>query len=72
MYQHGEANNIELKHGWQTESLDLANRTTPIFKPSIEKAPTLELKPLPPHLEYVFLGDYNTLPVIVSTTLDVT
>ncbi|XP_017625126.1 uncharacterized protein LOC108468780 [Gossypium arboreum] len=67
-----EANNLELKHGWQIESLDLANRTTPNFKPSIEEAPTLELKPLPHHLKYVFLGDHNTLPVIVSATLDVT
>ncbi len=65
-----EANNLELKHGWQIESLDLANRTTLIFKLSIEEAPTLELKPLPPHLKYVFLGDHNTLLVIVFTTLD--
>ncbi|XP_012480844.1 uncharacterized protein LOC105795727 [Gossypium raimondii] len=67
-----EANNIELRHGWQIESLDLANRTTPIFKPSIDEAPTLELKPLPTNLKYVFLSNKNTLPVIVSTTLDVT
>ncbi|XP_016747388.1 uncharacterized protein [Gossypium hirsutum] len=53
------------------ESLDLASRTTPIFKPSIEEAPALELKPLPPHIKYVFLGDHNTLPVIVFATLDV-
>ncbi|XP_012435485.1 uncharacterized protein LOC105762123 [Gossypium raimondii] len=39
-----EANKLELKHGWQIEPLDLANRTTPIFKPSIKKAPTIELK----------------------------
>ncbi|XP_016752758.1 uncharacterized protein [Gossypium hirsutum] len=46
-----EANNIELKHGRQIESLDLANRTAPIFKPSINEAPTVELKPLPTHLK---------------------
>ena len=67
-----EANNIKLRHGWQIESLDLANRTTPLFTPSIDEAPTLELKPLPPYLKYVLLGDHNALPVIVSTTLDVT
>ncbi|XP_017621338.1 uncharacterized protein LOC108465521 [Gossypium arboreum] len=67
-----EANNLEPKHGWKIESLDLANRTTPIFKSSIEEAHTLELKPLPHHLKYVFLGDGNTLLVIVSATLDVT
>ncbi|CAN6557480.1 unnamed protein product [Malus baccata var. baccata] len=29
----------------------------------------LELKPLPDHLKYVFLGDNETLPVIVSSSL---
>ncbi|XP_052489783.1 uncharacterized protein LOC128042478 [Gossypium raimondii] len=67
-----EANNIELRHGWQSKSLDLANRTALIFNPSIGDAPTLELKPLPTHLKYVFLGDNNTLLVIVSAALDVT
>nr|XP_009791098.1 PREDICTED: uncharacterized protein LOC104238442 [Nicotiana sylvestris] len=38
-------------------------------KPSIEEAPKLELKPLPPHLQYSYLGDSDTLPVIVSSDL---
>ena len=33
------------------------------------QAPILELKPLPSHLKYVFLGDQETLPVIVSSSL---
>ncbi|CAN6585777.1 unnamed protein product [Malus baccata var. baccata] len=37
--------------------------------PSIVQAPILELKPLPDHLKYVFLGDDETLPVIVSSSL---
>ncbi|CAL8996903.1 unnamed protein product [Prunus brigantina] len=36
---------------------------------SLIQAPTLELKPLPNHLKYVFLGDKETLPVIVSLSL---
>ncbi|KAM2855560.1 hypothetical protein PS2_000017 [Malus domestica] len=32
-------------------------------------APVLELKPLPDHLKYVFLGDEETFPVIVSSSL---
>ncbi|KAM5550593.1 hypothetical protein ABKV19_027109, partial [Rosa sericea] len=32
-------------------------------------APTLELKPLPGHLKYVYLGDKETLPVIISSSL---
>ncbi|KAM2112316.1 hypothetical protein ACFX1R_014849 [Malus domestica] len=37
--------------------------------PSVIQPPTLELKPLPSHLKYVFLGDDETLPVIISSTL---
>ena len=39
------------------------------LKPSIEEAPTLELKPLPEHLRYVFLGDASTFPVIIASDL---
>ncbi|CAN6685853.1 unnamed protein product [Malus baccata var. baccata] len=37
--------------------------------PSVVQAPTLELKPLPSHLKYVFLGEDDTLPVIISSSL---
>ena len=37
--------------------------------PSVVQAPVLELKPLPYYLKYVFLGDNETLPVIVSSAL---
>ncbi|CAN6687821.1 unnamed protein product [Malus baccata var. baccata] len=37
--------------------------------PSVIQAPVLELKPLWDHLKYVFLGDDETLPVIVSSSL---
>ncbi|KAI3748436.1 hypothetical protein L6452_11499 [Arctium lappa] len=37
--------------------------------PSVEQAPELELKTLPNHLKYVYLGDKETLPVIISSTL---
>ncbi|XP_075088297.1 uncharacterized protein LOC142170315 [Nicotiana tabacum] len=43
----------------------------PLPKPSIEEAPKLELKPLPPHLQYAYLGDSDTLPVIVSSDLSI-
>ncbi|XP_019246495.1 PREDICTED: uncharacterized protein LOC109226151, partial [Nicotiana attenuata] len=42
-------------------------------KPSVEEAPKLELKPLPPspppHLQYAYLGGPDTLPVIISSDL---
>ncbi|XP_075096304.1 uncharacterized protein LOC142174413 [Nicotiana tabacum] len=51
-------------------SLDLENRATPPAKPSIIEPPQLELKPLPPHLRYKFLGSNDTLTVIVSSLLN--
>ncbi|CAN6567531.1 unnamed protein product [Malus baccata var. baccata] len=37
--------------------------------PSVVQPPTLELKPLPNHLKYIFLGEDEMLPVIISTSL---
>ncbi|XP_074305126.1 uncharacterized protein LOC141640131 [Silene latifolia] len=37
--------------------------------PSIFKAPIVEMKPLPSHLKYAFLGDEETLPEIISSKL---
>ncbi|KAK5785823.1 hypothetical protein PVK06_040442 [Gossypium arboreum] len=38
-------------------------------KPSFEEPPKLELKQLPNHLEYAFLGNNSTLPVIIASNL---
>ncbi|CAN6691821.1 unnamed protein product [Malus baccata var. baccata] len=43
--------------------------STNTLLPSVIQAPVLELKPLPDHLKYVFLGDEETLPVIVSSSV---
>nr|GEU59075.1 reverse transcriptase domain-containing protein [Tanacetum cinerariifolium] len=40
-------------------------------KSSVEELPEVELKELPPHQEYVFLGDNNKWPVIISKDLGV-
>ena len=50
--------------------LDMKNRESPPTKPSIEEVPKLELKALPPHLRYEFLGNGDTLPVIIASDLD--
>ena len=50
--------------------LDMKNRESPPAKPSIEEAPKLELKALPPHLRYEFLGYGDTLPIIIALDLD--
>ena len=48
----------------------MKNRESPPAKPSIKEAPKLELKALPPHLRYEFLGNGDTLPVIIASDLD--
>ncbi|XP_073125943.1 uncharacterized protein [Henckelia pumila] len=37
--------------------------------PSVLQAPKVELKSLPDHLKYIYLGDEETLPVIISKKL---
>ncbi|KAL4342605.1 hypothetical protein GQ457_08G031620 [Hibiscus cannabinus] len=39
------------------------------YKPSIEQPPKLELKQLPEQLKYAYLGNNETLPVIISSKL---
>ncbi|XP_022875831.1 uncharacterized protein LOC111394314 [Olea europaea var. sylvestris] len=51
---------------WQYESL--GDNPSPLV-PSVEKAPTLELKPLPSHLCYAYLGESTTLPVIIANDM---
>ena len=38
--------------------------------PSEEKPPKLELKPIPSHLKYAFLGVEETFPVIISSSIE--
>ncbi|XP_062118923.1 uncharacterized protein LOC133832623 [Humulus lupulus] len=51
------------------ESLELSSRSFTAPKPSVEEPPELELKALPSHLRYAYLGKYSTLPVIFSAEL---
>ncbi|XP_070046947.1 uncharacterized protein [Nicotiana tomentosiformis] len=57
------------KRELEFEPSHLEERKTPPTKPSIEEPPKLELKPLPPHLRYAFLGPNSILPVIISPGL---
>ncbi|KAK4708624.1 hypothetical protein R3W88_029549 [Solanum pinnatisectum] len=49
--------------------IDLKNQVSPPAKPSMEEPPKLELKVLPTHLRYAFLGENYTLPVIIAVDL---
>ncbi|GJW13992.1 reverse transcriptase domain-containing protein [Tanacetum coccineum] len=48
---------------------ELKNDETKMTKSSIEEPPELELKDLPPHLEYAFLEGTSKLPVIIAKDL---
>ncbi|XP_075106856.1 uncharacterized protein LOC142179867 [Nicotiana tabacum] len=50
------------------EELDRPVTLTPP-KSSIDEAPKVELKPLPAHLCYAYLGNSETFPVIISSSL---
>ncbi|PIN00194.1 DNA-directed DNA polymerase [Handroanthus impetiginosus] len=55
---------------FKSRGVESLERTAPskVLKPSIEEPPTLELKPLPSHLCYAYLGESDTLPVIISSS----
>ena len=58
------------RHTRFIEHLNLSDREVKTTLLSIESPPSLELKLLPSHLKYAYLGQNNTLPVIISFTLD--
>lgn len=51
------------------KSLELTSENFKDNMPSIERPSILELKQLPAHLKYTYLGDCETLLVIISTYL---
>ena len=59
----------ETRQRIQAEPLDMSSREFKLPKSSDEEPPILELKPLPSHLRYAYLGEVSTLPVIISAQL---
>ena len=53
----------------QTLSSQIQLPNTEPTPPSIIKPPSVDLKALPQHLRYTFLGENQTLPVIISSKL---
>ncbi|XP_062075995.1 uncharacterized protein LOC133780137 [Humulus lupulus] len=64
-----ESSKPAMKFSKHFESLNLSEGNFKPPKPSIQEPPKLELKPLPSHLKYAYLGDNETLPVIISAYL---
>ena len=59
------------RHNRFFEHLNLSDREVKTTLPFIESLFSLELKLLPSHLKYIYLGQNNTLHVIIFSTLDV-
>ena len=64
-------NQIEptLAMGYMRVFKELGERE-PSKEPSQIKPPALELKPLPSHLKYAYLGEKETLLAVISSTLN--
>ncbi|KAM2028094.1 hypothetical protein ACFX1T_020291 [Malus domestica] len=57
------------KHDGKSPNFDSIPISTNKLLPSIIQAPILDLKPLPSHLKYIFLGENETLPAIISSSV---
>ncbi|XP_017622167.1 uncharacterized protein LOC108466352 [Gossypium arboreum] len=76
-YSISDSEDILMEHGYivcfekfgKFESLDLSDQSCKPPKPSIEESLVLELKPLPQHLKYTYLGNESIFPVVISTKL---
>ncbi|XP_035834059.1 uncharacterized protein LOC110881090 [Helianthus annuus] len=55
---------------WVPELLELSEVKSEIESTPLEKPAPLELKVLPSHLEYAFLGEGSDFPVIISSKLE--
>jgi len=54
---------------WASSPTSFCPETASLTPPSIESFPSLELKILPKHLKYAYLGEQVTLSVIVTSDL---
>ncbi|XP_076951802.1 uncharacterized protein LOC143625321 [Bidens hawaiensis] len=58
------------KPPWSQQVERLPDTIDSKLKSSLESPPTVELKELPKHLKYVFLGEGETLPAIIAANLE--
>ena len=55
---------------WASHSISPIMEPTDLTSPSSEPSSSLELKALPAHLKYVYLGEQETFPVIIASHLN--
>jgi len=61
---------VESTVNWASNPLSSNVEPTNLTHPSSELSPSLELKALPAHLKYVYLGEQETFPVIITSHLN--
>ena len=54
---------------WAANPSSIEMEKSSLTPPPFEPPPSLELKALPKHLKYAYLGEQETLPVIVASNL---
>ena len=55
---------------WASNPISPTMEPTDLTSPSSEPASSLELKALPAHLKYAYLGEQETFPVIIASHLN--
>ena len=61
---------IESAVNWASNPISQNMEPTNMTHPSGEPSSSLELKSLPAHLKYVYLGEQETFPVIIASHLN--
>ncbi|PIN10844.1 DNA-directed DNA polymerase [Handroanthus impetiginosus] len=71
LVEHALLDTLDASKCFKPKGVESLERTAPskVLKPLIEEPPTLELKHIPNHLRYVYLGESDTLPVIIQSSL---
>ena len=54
---------------WASSPSSLDQEPISLTPPPIGSSPSIELKILPKHLKYAYLGEQETLPVIIASNL---
>ena len=61
---------VESSINWASNPISPNLEPTNLTHPSSKRSPSLELKSLPVHLKYVYLGEQETFPVIIASHLN--
>ena len=70
MGQHNLDQVVDSAMNWASNPILPTIEPTDLTSPSSEPSSSLELKVLPAHLKYAYLGEQETFPVIIASHLN--